>query len=140
MEKTKHPPEHPAETALEAEGRFAVAALDKQDRQLLQRHLEDHRYWLALDRTGDVDWNEAAASWYDQVWLPLSGALERRDFLRRFPEKRTWDLYREVSEHWHYLKEVMPEISAGEAACRYAAYRGRGWGECFEVMAPGGLI
>jgi hypothetical protein len=140
MKMANKSPVHPAEAALKDGGHFAVEALHNEERRLLRRHLEDHRLWLTRDRGEPVDWNEAAASWYENVWLPLSGAVERKDFLRRFPEKRTWDLYREVSEHWHYLKEVMPEISAGEAACRYAAYRGRGWGECVEVMTPGGLI
>ena len=52
---------------------------------ILLEHIEIHRYYLGLDLQRDVSLEEAAASWYDTVYLPVLEAIRATDVLREFP-------------------------------------------------------
>jgi len=73
------------------------------------RHILGHRYFLGLERGHEPSMEEAAASWYDNVYLPVVELLRKH----RVPgQMRGWtetDLYVEVTRRWLALGE------AGEA-------------------------
>jgi len=71
----------------------------------LLEHIEVHRYYLGLEQQRDVSLEEAAASWHDQVYLPVVEALREIGTLREFPRRTEADLYLWVAYHRECLGE-----------------------------------
>ncbi len=71
----------------------------------LLEHIEVHRYFLSRERGKEVPFEEAVASWYDNVYMPLVEAFRRSEILNLFPGRTEADLYLWISEHLHRLRE-----------------------------------
>lgn len=66
--------------------------------QLLQ-HIDVHRYYLGLEQQREIPWDEAVASWYDHVYLPVAAAIWASTILEHFPGRTAADLYLWVCRH-----------------------------------------
>lgn len=62
-------------------------------------HVEVHRYYLGLEWGHQPSVPEAAASWYDQVYLPIINAVHESGLMHQFPRRTAADLYRWVTHH-----------------------------------------
>ncbi len=88
--------------------------------QLLE-HIGVHRYYLGLERHTGVSLPEAAASWFDHVYLPVLEAVRHSRVLEEFPNRTEADLYLWVAWHRERLKEQSgqqppdQEVAAGLA-------------------------
>jgi hypothetical protein len=71
----------------------------------LVRHINAHRYYLAAQRGSDLSRDEAVASWYDNVYLPIVQVLHEQAVLKSFPGRTEADLYRWIMEHRWYMRE-----------------------------------
>jgi hypothetical protein len=71
----------------------------------LLQHIEIHRYYLGIDLQRDVSLEEAAASWYDSVYLPVVEAIRATGVLKEFPKRTEADLYLWVAYHRERLRE-----------------------------------
>ncbi len=71
----------------------------------LVQHINAHRYYLSHERGFEVPREEATASWYDQVYMPVIEVLRRNEVLRAFPGRTEADLYRWIMDHRWYLRE-----------------------------------
>jgi len=92
----------------------------------LQRHIEGHQYFLAKDRGQPVSFEEAAHSWYQNVYLPAVEVIRRTGILERFPGRTEGDLYVWVLEHLYYLREKAgDQVSLEQAAQSLAQRYGR---------------
>ena len=69
-------------------------------------HILGHRYFLGLERNQDVPLHEAAASWYDNVFLPVVQVIRRHGVLDHFPGSTEADLYVEITRRWLELSEA----------------------------------
>lgn len=79
--------------------------------RILLEHIEVHRYYLGLQWQREPDLAEAAASWYDTVYLPIVQAIQESGVLKEFPQRTAADLYLWVAYHRERLRErygVMP--------------------------------
>lgn len=76
----------------------------------LSEHIAVHRYYLGLERNAEVPLEEAAASWYGNVYLPVVEAIRRSGVLGEFPQRTEADLYLWVAWHRERLKEVEGEL------------------------------
>ena len=92
----------------------------KETRNRLQEHVTVHKYLLDREHGDDVDWGEALASWSTQVAYPLRDALQDKRVKSSFPSKTADELFFEVSDHWHFLKQDDPQATPDEAADAYA--------------------
>lgn len=97
---------HLNETRPEAEIRLTVPG---RYRDLLE-HVEVHRYYLGLEWRRPVSIEEAAAHWYDAVYLPVVEAIRSTDVLREFPQRTEADLYLWVAYHRERLREAYGEM------------------------------
>lgn len=93
-------------------------------------HIEVHRYFIEAERGAEIDLAEAAASWYDQAYLPVVQVIRERGMLRDFPGRTEADLYLWVTEHAAELREalgwsVKPEAAAEDLAARFSPAAGR---------------
>lgn len=71
----------------------------------LVRHINVHRYYLALERGAEVSSAEATASWYDQVYMPVIWVVRESGALQAFPGRTEADLYRWSMDHRWFLRE-----------------------------------
>jgi hypothetical protein len=90
----------------------------------LINHINTHRYYMARERSGPVSAEEAVASWYDHVYMPVVEAIRRHNLLRSFPGRTEADLYLWIMQHRHSMKESAgadpgPEAAVLDYAQRY---------------------
>lgn len=87
----------------------------------LERHIEGHRYYLGQELKRPVGLEEAAVSWYENVYLPTVEVIRRTRILDRFPGRTEGDLYIWVLEHHFYLRERGgDQVSLEQAAQSFA--------------------
>lgn len=98
---------------------------DPDDYAVMRRHIDDHRYYLGQERRREVPPEEAAASWYDRVFVPVVEALTKERALPLFAKQTVADLYLLVMAHLSSLKDQGVEIDARQAAEEYAARFGK---------------
>jgi len=72
----------------------------------LFKHILGHQYFLGLDRGHAVSLPEAAASWYDTVYLPIAEAIRKHKVLELLPGWTEADLYVEITRRWLALSEA----------------------------------
>lgn len=65
----------------------------------LINHINTHRYYLALERSGPVSAEEAVMSWFDNVYQPVVEAIRKHALLKSFPGRTEADLYLWVMQH-----------------------------------------
>ncbi len=80
----------------------------------LMEHIEVHRYYLGLERQHPVLAEEAAADWYDTVYLPIVRAIRSTGILHEFPRHTEADLYLWVSYYRERLRERCGSMPANE--------------------------
>jgi hypothetical protein len=81
----------------------------------LVRHINVHRYGLAKEQNRAIDRDEAVASWYDTVYLPLIHQIREQKMLKRFPHRTEADLYRWIVEQRHQLTESAPTAAESQS-------------------------
>jgi len=93
--------------------------------QILEEHIEVHRYFMGLDLKRDIPYEEAVGHWYDEVYMPVVQAIRERGILRDFPGRTEADLHLWVSEHRVALEEelgwkIEPDAAANDLASRFS--------------------
>lgn len=80
-------------------------------------HIAVHRYFTSEYLKREITYSEAAASWYEHVYLPMIEIIRKTKILDNFPERTEADLYLWIIEHLAYLKSrYHRDISFEEAA------------------------
>jgi hypothetical protein len=100
------------------EARLECSRLGRYDEIL--KHIAGHGYFLELERGKPVSIEEAAASWYDHVYLPVVQAIRRHRVLESLPGWTETDLYVEVTRRWLQLSEAGEKSGAHQALHRLA--------------------
>lgn len=85
---------------------------------LLLEHIEVHRHLQSQEWKRDFDFEEAAAQWVDQVYLPMVHVIRETEILEEFPGRTEADLYVWVMDHLYYLRERMGEGANPRLAAR----------------------
>jgi hypothetical protein len=92
----------------------------------LVRHINAHRYYLGQQQGRDISRDEAVASWYDTVYLPVVQVIRAQGVLKHFPGRTEADLYRWIIEHRWYMREHSGADPGPEGATNnYVALFGR---------------
>lgn len=83
----------------------------------LMEQIQVCQYLLQEEQQQDVSLQDAAASWYDTIYIPLAEAIRDRGLLHWFPTRTITDLYLWVSENRSALeKELGWQIQSDIAA------------------------
>jgi hypothetical protein len=84
---------------------------------LLLEHIQTHGWFLGEEHQECVSFNDAAASWYDNIYLPMIKVIRSMKILEGFPDRTEADLYVWIMEHrWFLMKEAHSDITLEEAA------------------------
>ena len=88
--------------------------------KVLLDHITVHRYFRGAEEQREVTYEDAAASWYDRVYVPLMDVFRRTGALVHFPDRTEADLYVWGSEHLYHLRELYgPEVDLEAAVEDY---------------------
>jgi ParB-like nuclease domain len=110
---------------LRPEARIEVSRLGRYDEIL--KHILGHRYFLGLERGGEISLPEAAASWYDNVYAPVAAVIREHHVLGQFPGWTEADLYVEISRRWLGLSVAGQPSGPDKAAHSLLAEDARKW-------------
>jgi len=83
---------------------------------ILLNHIEVHRYYLGLERQKQIPYEEAAANWYREVFLPVVNIIRARGLLSDFPGRTATDLYLWAADHRASLENEVGWDIGTEAA------------------------
>jgi hypothetical protein len=87
----------------------------------LAEHIREHKWYLNLHRSDEIPFADAAASWYDRVYLPIVRIIRDARLLARFPRTTEADLYVYIAHHWAELgRKYGPVFTLEEAAEDYS--------------------
>ncbi|MBN1888070.1 MAG: universal stress protein [Thermoflexales bacterium] len=116
--------------------------------RVLEEQIEARRYLLEQKQKKELAYPQAAAHWYDEVYLPVMRVIRRQAVLRDFPGRTETDLYVWVSEHRAALVEelgwdVWPDTAAVHLSARFSPrlrrVAARVGDKLREALVPGGL-
>jgi len=97
---------------LRPDARLEFSRLGRYDEIL--KHILGHRYFLGLEGR-EVTLVEAAASWYDTVYLPIAELIREHRVLEQLPGWTEADLYVEITRRWLELSEAGEEAGPHQA-------------------------
>jgi len=66
---------------------------------LLMEHIQRHRFYLMSKLKKDVSLQDAAASWYDGIYMPMVNLINENGILRSFPHRTEADFYIWISKY-----------------------------------------
>lgn len=110
----------PDELLFTSTGRFAE----------LLKHIEVHKYFINLERTDEIPFQEAARSWRDNLFYPITNLISDKKLAKRFPGRTKADLYMWMIKHWDDLKRKYGNLyPLEEAVIDYSRQYGikKGW-------------
>ena len=110
---------------LRPQARIEVSRLGRYDEIL--KHILGHRHFLELERGHEVSLPEAAASWYDNVYVPVAEVIRKHHVLEHFPGWTEADLYVEITRRWLELSEAGEPSGPDNAAQSLLAEDARKW-------------
>jgi nucleotide-binding universal stress UspA family protein len=92
---------------------------------VLERQIEHHHAEMARRPGGEVAFDQAAADWYDNVYLPVAHAIRDQGILREFPGRTQTDLYLWIVEHRAALEQALgwpikPDAAASDLTSRHS--------------------
>ena len=88
----------------------------------LEAHIEAHRYLAEEAQACELPLEEAAAAWYDEVYLPVARAIREQGILRYFPGRTETDLYVWITDNCLELQRALGwQVKPEEAVSRLAA-------------------
>jgi hypothetical protein len=108
LKKTRLDIHRPHHTPIQfsTHGRYAV----------LLRHIEEHRYFLGIEKSAPVSMDQAVVSWYDTIWTPMVLLIDKHRILDRFPGRTEGDLYIWIMNHrWMLSQKAGVDVGPEEA-------------------------
>lgn len=79
--------------------------------QRLEKQIAERRHAMENEQERDISYEEAAAEWYDNVYLPLTQIIQTRKMLQEFPDHTATDLYVWLSK----LRETASQVGKPNA-------------------------
>jgi hypothetical protein len=73
----------------------------------LIQHINTHRYHMSQERGTEVSIDEAVASWYDNVYMPVVELIRQHNMLAQFPGRTEADLYVWIMKHHDALRQML---------------------------------
>jgi hypothetical protein len=88
----------------------------------LIEHIAVHRYFLGIEQRRPIRWQDAVASWFDNLYAPIVRVIRERDILKDFPRRTEADLYLWIMDHHYFLSQQEEKIALEDAAIDFAQH------------------
>lgn len=79
-------------------------------------HILVHKYYMNLDKTDEIPFEEGARDWFEHVYLPIAEAIEKEHLLSEFPGQTEADLYMWLVRRWDEMKRLNIGATESDAA------------------------
>lgn len=109
---------------LRPDARLECSRLGRYDEIL--KHVLGHQYFLGLEGR-EATLPEAAGSWYDTVYLPITELIRRHRVLEQLPGWTEADVYVEITRRWLELSEAGEESGPHQALHSLLDEEARRW-------------
>lgn len=93
---------------------------------LIYNHILIHKYYINIDKTEEIPFEEAVTSWYENVYLPVIDTIQKQHILRLFKNRTKSDLYIYFIKYWHELKQKFGNDFSIDKAAEDFKYEYRG--------------
>jgi hypothetical protein len=105
------------------------------DADRLAEQIKGHKYFLDRQLGRDVSLTEVAFSWMENVYLPISEAMETFTTSASFPGQKRDDVFFALCDHWFYMaKDGKKHDNAFDVALDYDANYGKSIGRWLARM------
>jgi len=88
----------------------------------LLEHIAVHRYFMGMEQNRRIRWEDAVASWYDNLYMPTVKIIRDREILKEFPNRTEADLYLWIMDHHYYQSQQDETIALEDAALHFAEH------------------
>ncbi len=88
-------------------------------------HILVHKYYINQDINHEITFEEAAKSWYKNVYSPIVQEIRAEHLLAAFPGQTEGDMYMWLVRRWDEYKRQDGTISAAEAVRKAGKERGK---------------
>lgn len=89
-------------------------------------HILVHKYYINQNIDHEITFEEAARSWYENVYSPIVQEVRAENLLQAFPGQSEGDMYMWLVRRWDEMKRTEGQnLSAEEAVRRAANERGK---------------
>jgi hypothetical protein len=96
------------------------------------RHILGHKYFINQDSKDEISFEDAALSWFNNLFKPVSDIIDENNIMSRFPGRTKADIYIWVIKHWDKLKKKYGQgYSLEDAAVEYSTLYGKSKKELF---------
>ena len=111
----------------------------EKDAERLAGQVEGHKYFLGQKSGHEVSWDEAAYSWLEHVYLPISEAMEMAATSTAFHGKARDEVFFNLCDHWFYKsKEAGKQTDVFDTTLDYDANYGTAIGRLLaRLQCPG---
>jgi hypothetical protein len=72
----------------------------------LLEHISVHRWYLGEGKGSEIPYEEAVASWYDNVYSPMVALIDEHQLQKDFSDRTQADLYLWIIEYEWFLREA----------------------------------
>ncbi len=72
---------------------------------LIYNHILIHKYYINQGVQGEIPFEDAVSSWFQNVYLPVIKVIERQHIIRLFKGRTKSDLYIYLIKYWDELKQ-----------------------------------
>ena len=78
------------------------------------KHILVHKYYIKQDKSEEISFEEAAKSWYKNVYQPIINEVRKDNLLANFPGETEADLYMWLVRKWYEKKRLKQDASIEE--------------------------
>ena len=84
---------------------------------VIYNHILIHKYYINMDKTEEIPFEDAVSSWYEKVYLPVIQTIEQHHIMKLFKGRTKSDLYIYFIKYWDELKQRFGnDVSIDKAA------------------------
>jgi len=73
--------------------------------ELAKKHIDEHKYFKEVECSCEIPYEEAVASWYDHVYMPVIQLIREKEVSKYFPKNTEGDLYIWLVAHREMLEK-----------------------------------
>ncbi len=71
---------------------------------VIYNHILTHKYYINMNQTEEISMEKAVTSWFNKVYMPVIGIIDKHHIMKYFKKRTKSDLYVWLIKYWDELK------------------------------------
>lgn len=94
----------------------------------LANHISVHKYFINQNVQGEISFEDAAKSWYRNVYTPIIDEVRKEKLMGMYPGRTEGDMYMWIVRHWDEMKRSQgQDVTIHDATEDYKKQYGTNW-------------